>query len=156
MTNIENVTHDAQLAFWDVVAKANPQIKTGDLDPMVSILFTEQCRGVIENWLASNAPEDDGGRTRIGNTPTCALCGQQHGTDDECGEPENVFEYYCRYIGTEPGRAGLLDYPLVSACGQACMKIIDAAVPLLVIVDPAAKSEIRQGVETALEIICFG
>jgi hypothetical protein len=23
-------------------------------------------------------------RTRIGNTPTCALCGEQHGTDADC------------------------------------------------------------------------
>ena len=34
--------------------------------------------------------DDDGGRTRIGNTPTCDECGEQHSQDDDCPEATHV------------------------------------------------------------------
>ncbi|HVI41957.1 MAG TPA: hypothetical protein VM577_15000 [Anaerovoracaceae bacterium] len=52
---IEDVVEQAQLAFWQEVAKSFPEIKTGDLPPDASVEFDEACKKVVQIWLASNS-----------------------------------------------------------------------------------------------------
>ena len=43
-------------------------------------------RIIAEGRKREAAKESDGGRTRIGNTPTCDECGEQHSQDLTCEE----------------------------------------------------------------------
>jgi hypothetical protein len=44
----------------------------------------EQARGTAKALIVEM--EQDGGRTRIGNTPSCDLCGEQHSEERSCEE----------------------------------------------------------------------
>jgi len=55
-TSIENVEHDAQMAFWAVVAKAYPEVKTGDFDIGLTIEMGMEMEGYIAHWLNCNHP----------------------------------------------------------------------------------------------------
>lgn len=54
---ITKTTRTAQLAqeaFWAVVAREYPDIKSGDLDPMKSHLFDQACKDMVESWVRLN------------------------------------------------------------------------------------------------------
>lgn len=55
---IHSVATVAEEAFWAEVAKAFPNIKTGDLSPDSDIPFRKACRDVIRAWLEENTPEE--------------------------------------------------------------------------------------------------
>ncbi len=54
---VEEVTEQAQMAFWAEVAKSFPEVTTGDLAPDVSYIFGEACKTAIEKWVESNHPD---------------------------------------------------------------------------------------------------
>lgn len=51
---IETAVNEAELAFWDVIAKAYPEIKTGDLDPAAATELTQAMERAVEAWLLAN------------------------------------------------------------------------------------------------------
>jgi hypothetical protein len=52
---MSNVMEAAELAFWDVVAKAYPEAKSGDLSPAATMEFAAAVEQVITRWLMTNA-----------------------------------------------------------------------------------------------------
>jgi hypothetical protein len=58
-SDIRMVAEAAQEAFWKVVARMFPEIKTGDLDIGASVEFTDACRRVVGLWVETNTPEED-------------------------------------------------------------------------------------------------
>lgn len=50
----DEAVEDAQKAFWESIAKAFPEITTGDLDPVTALKFDEECKAVVEKWLICN------------------------------------------------------------------------------------------------------
>lgn len=48
------IIQEAQDAFFGVVAKHWPEVKTGDFPPDAQLTFDNACRGAIEIWLESN------------------------------------------------------------------------------------------------------
>lgn len=48
---------NAQMAFWAEIAKAFPEIKSGDLSPHTDIQFTRNVEQVTAIWLRSNCEE---------------------------------------------------------------------------------------------------
>jgi hypothetical protein len=51
---LEAAVNEAELAFWDVIAKAYPEIKTGDLDPGAAHRLTTAMTAAVEAWLDAN------------------------------------------------------------------------------------------------------
>jgi hypothetical protein len=45
----------AENAFWAEIAKAYPEIKTGDFDPVQSGKFSDACEDAVCAWLHANA-----------------------------------------------------------------------------------------------------
>ena len=54
---IKAVAEEASLAFWDVVANSFPEIKTGDMEPLVVAQWTLRTQIVIQEWINNNWPE---------------------------------------------------------------------------------------------------
>lgn len=55
---MDKVTELANLAFWDVVAKAYASTaKSGDLSPGMTFEFDRITRAAIEEWISNNVPE---------------------------------------------------------------------------------------------------
>ena len=54
---IKSVAHEASLAFWDVVANSLPEIKSGDMEPLVVAQWTLRTEIVIQEWINNNWPE---------------------------------------------------------------------------------------------------
>lgn len=54
---IKKIAQDAELAFWDVVAEALPEIKTGDFPPLESNNMSQQMTKWIELWVSENSGE---------------------------------------------------------------------------------------------------
>lgn len=51
----EAIIDAAQDAFWDVVAKAHPEITTGDFPPDAHVKFSTACRSAVRTWVESNS-----------------------------------------------------------------------------------------------------
>ena len=56
-TQLDNALKAGEEAFWAAIGAAHPQIKTGDLDPMESIRFSEAARRAVEAWVETNTPD---------------------------------------------------------------------------------------------------
>ena len=54
---IKAVAEEASLAFWDVVSNSFPEIKTGDMEPLVVAQWTLRTQIVIQEWINNNWPE---------------------------------------------------------------------------------------------------
>ena len=59
LTTIKEITQEAQDAFWDVIAKNNPHITTGDLDPYIVYGLTDLMEAAVKSWIELNTPEID-------------------------------------------------------------------------------------------------
>ena len=53
---IKDAVHEADDAFWAVIAKAFPECKTGDFDPMATFKFTAAQEYAVTTWLEANRP----------------------------------------------------------------------------------------------------
>lgn len=53
---LEDVVHDALQDFWAKVAREFPTVKSGDLDPMTVVMFSEHAFDVVLQWLVNNHP----------------------------------------------------------------------------------------------------
>lgn len=51
---INEAADDAQEAFWEVVAKKFPEVKTGDFSPEAQFAFDGVMKSGIMTWLAGN------------------------------------------------------------------------------------------------------
>lgn len=54
--DIRDIAHDAQTAFWVVVAKRFPEAVMGDFDPVDAQQFTEYCERIVRTWVQHNVP----------------------------------------------------------------------------------------------------
>jgi hypothetical protein len=54
--SIENVAKSAEFAFWAVVAKAYPEVETGDFDIGLTFEMRMEMESYIAHWLNSNHP----------------------------------------------------------------------------------------------------
>jgi hypothetical protein len=54
---IKAVAKEASLAFWDVVKNYFPEVKTGDMDPLMVAQWTLRTQIFIQEWLNNNWPE---------------------------------------------------------------------------------------------------
>jgi len=59
MENHTDEQFDAMLeegiaAFFEVIARHNPQCTTGDLSPVATIRFYDECQVVAEEWIEGN------------------------------------------------------------------------------------------------------
>lgn len=57
MKKLEQTASDAESALWEVVAKAYPEIKTGDFPIDASFELSAAIEKAILIWLESNKPE---------------------------------------------------------------------------------------------------
>lgn len=55
---VDKIRQDAEDAFWEVVAKSCPEIKTGDFDAYSTIMFKLACEQAIGTWIIQNTPQD--------------------------------------------------------------------------------------------------
>jgi hypothetical protein len=53
--DIEQLTRDAFDAFWGVIAKHFPEVKTGDLSPETTIRLTIAAEDAVREWVRRNA-----------------------------------------------------------------------------------------------------
>lgn len=53
---IRNAVENAMLAFWDKIAEAFPEIKTGDFPPDAHFAFDEACVKAATIWVEGNLP----------------------------------------------------------------------------------------------------
>jgi hypothetical protein len=53
---LSQIIEEASQAFWSVIAKSHPHIKTGDLDPGSVFAFENAATSAVKTWLAFNAP----------------------------------------------------------------------------------------------------
>ncbi|MHB8254133.1 MAG: hypothetical protein ACYDEV_10660 [Acidiferrobacter sp.] len=53
---IKNAIQSADTAFWAAIAKAFPEVTTGDISPMKHFLFPRAQKEAIEAWLLANHP----------------------------------------------------------------------------------------------------
>ena len=53
---LDKVFEEAELAFWDAVASALPEIKTGDFSPMDSARLEKAMKEAIQSWYEGNQP----------------------------------------------------------------------------------------------------
>lgn len=53
----EKVAELAQQSFWQTVANAFPEVKTGDFPPDATIKFDDACKEAVRHWLYSNHPD---------------------------------------------------------------------------------------------------
>lgn len=58
-SRLERALEEADLAFWTVIAKAFPRVKSGDLPPLTVDRFRHHQRDVVLEWLSWNLPERD-------------------------------------------------------------------------------------------------
>lgn len=56
---IDAAVRVADEAFWEVIAKQFPEIKTGDLSPDAVFEFSRSCNKVVEQWYNANSPDSD-------------------------------------------------------------------------------------------------
>ena len=49
------IIEEAQDAFWDVVAKAHPEITSSDFPPDAHATFSAACRSAVRTWIAANS-----------------------------------------------------------------------------------------------------
>jgi hypothetical protein len=50
----DNIINEAQLAFFAVIAKYHPDIKTGDFPPLAQHNFDIACNEAVTIWLEGN------------------------------------------------------------------------------------------------------
>jgi len=55
---MDQVIEDAQIAFWEVVAKKYPEVKSGDFPPDASFAFDGACKKALEFWLEWNCSDN--------------------------------------------------------------------------------------------------
>ena len=53
---IDKVSEKALLAFWEVVAKEFPEVKSGDFPPDATFRQTDNAEASISTWLEYNHP----------------------------------------------------------------------------------------------------
>lgn len=53
---LSQIIEEASQAFWSVIAKAHPHIKTGDLDPGTVFAFENSATAAVKTWLVFNEP----------------------------------------------------------------------------------------------------
>lgn len=58
-TCAEDVLNDAESAFWETVAKAFPDVKTGDFPPHVTFQLRVMMESAINLWLRLNRETED-------------------------------------------------------------------------------------------------
>jgi hypothetical protein len=56
-TRIEEAFHEADLAFWEKVAKAFPEATSGDFAPDESFEWSEAAKLAIRRWTDNNVPQ---------------------------------------------------------------------------------------------------
>jgi hypothetical protein len=54
LRRVKKAVEKAQDAFWMVIAKSFPEVKSGDFDPMASHQFDTACEKAVEHWIAMN------------------------------------------------------------------------------------------------------
>lgn len=52
----DQILEEAQSAFWAVIAKNYPNVKTGDFSPEATTAFDDACMTAVTLWLAANTP----------------------------------------------------------------------------------------------------
>ncbi len=52
---LDEIASKAQEAFWNVVAKELPQIKTGDFFPEQQLKFDQACFNAVKDWYKNNS-----------------------------------------------------------------------------------------------------
>ena len=53
--DIEVIVREAEAVFWNKVAEQCPEIKTGDLDPMVAINLILHMEDTVASWIKLNS-----------------------------------------------------------------------------------------------------
>jgi len=53
---LDRVFEEAEMAFWDAVASAFPEIKTGDFSPMDAARLEKAMKEAIQSWYEGNQP----------------------------------------------------------------------------------------------------
>lgn len=51
---LHDAIEDAEMAFWTVIAKKYPEIKSGDLSPETAISLEDSLKKVVTIWLNNN------------------------------------------------------------------------------------------------------
>jgi hypothetical protein len=67
-----------------------------------------------------------------------------------------AYDYFRQELEQPPREPTLRKLHVDSPCGADCKKVIDAAKVLLDLVDPLARPEIIDGVNTAVEVFWIG
>lgn len=55
-SNTDELIENAELAFWDVIAKGVPEARSGDLDPGVSFELSRIIKKAVFWWIRFNVP----------------------------------------------------------------------------------------------------
>lgn len=58
---IKAAVENAELAFWAEIAKAFPEVTTGDFDPLDSFEITEAMTKAVTRWIGWNHPDHQEG-----------------------------------------------------------------------------------------------
>ena len=56
-SSLDQAVEKAQTAFWQEVAKAFPEVPSGDYPPDVTMAFDTDCKRAIAWWLYFNHPK---------------------------------------------------------------------------------------------------
>lgn len=56
---LQDAVEAAEIAFFTALAQAYPEIKTGDLDPMIANAFTQACKQTAIAWVEGNETSED-------------------------------------------------------------------------------------------------
>lgn len=52
----DQILEEAQAAFWEVITRSYPDVKSGEFSPHASFTFDDACRAALREWLATNRP----------------------------------------------------------------------------------------------------
>lgn len=58
MSRLNKALQDAEDAFWASIAASYPEVKTGDLDPAMSVWFSNAAHVAGELWVETNKAAD--------------------------------------------------------------------------------------------------
>lgn len=92
VSHLEAMQSEVKRSGMYIADVVNGHSVTAGIHRRHGVLFTLGCFGVMDiDRIAAKVgmdvePHSVAARMRIGNTPTCGLCDQQHGTDESCDE----------------------------------------------------------------------
>tara|TARA_R110002110_G_scaffold272881_1_gene488311 strand:- start:151 stop:363 length:213 start_codon:yes stop_codon:yes gene_type:complete len=55
---LQKITENAEFAFWEVIAKSYPEIKSGCFPPEAQFALSEALESAVETWVVGNSESD--------------------------------------------------------------------------------------------------